>query len=198
MAFDEIRLPVDIEQGAIGGPTFSTTVLLLAKGSEQRNQNWTQARYEGDIGYGIQSQSDYSVVRNFFYARRGRARGFRFKDWSDYQSNGAQVIGIGDGSTKIFQLVNVYTDSVNAYTRTIIKPVAGTVAVYDNGVLGSPSVDTTTGLVTYVTAPLAGHAISATFQFDLAVRFDVDKFPITIAQIDAGQIGSLAVIEITA
>ena len=82
MAFDNIRLPVDIEQGAQFGPTFSTTVLQLSSGKEQRNQNRGRQLCAGDIAYGIQSKTDYMAVRTFFYARRGRARGFLFKDWS--------------------------------------------------------------------------------------------------------------------
>jgi hypothetical protein len=40
----------------------------------------------------------------FCRARKGRAYGFRFKDWTDYKATG-QLTGTGNGAIKIFQLV---------------------------------------------------------------------------------------------
>jgi uncharacterized protein (TIGR02217 family) len=37
------------------------------------------------------------------------------------------------------------------------------------------SVATSTGLVTFITAPAAGAAITADFEFDVPVRFDTDR-----------------------
>ena len=61
--------------------------------------------------------------------------------------------------------------------RTITKPVAGTVKVYLNGTLQPSgwSIDTSTGLVTFVSAPAAGAVITADFEFDVPVRFDTDR-----------------------
>lgn len=202
MAFDNVQLPVNIEQGAIFGPAFSTTVLSLSNGTEQRNQNRTRQQCEGDISYGVQTKTDYITVRTFFYARRGRAIGFRFKDWSDFQSNGVQALGTGDGATHTFQLVSVYDDGINPFVRKITRPVSGTVKVYDNGLLITEginySVDYTggTGLITIFTPPLAGHAITSQFQFDVPVRFDTDQFGITMAQIEAGSVNKLNIVEI--
>jgi uncharacterized protein (TIGR02217 family) len=66
--------------------------------------------------------------------------------------------------------------------RTITKPVAGTVKVYLDGVeqLSGWSVDTTTGLVTFSTAPAAGVEITADFEFDVPARFDTDHMAVTI------------------
>ena len=44
MAFDEVRLPTTVEKGALGGPTFNTTVKVLSNGYEQRNQNWSTTK----------------------------------------------------------------------------------------------------------------------------------------------------------
>ena len=62
--------------------------------------------------------------------------------------------------------------------RTITKPVAGTVRVYkdDAEQLSGWSVDVTTGVVTFSTAPAASVAITADFELDVSVRFDTDTW----------------------
>jgi uncharacterized protein (TIGR02217 family) len=66
--------------------------------------------------------------------------------------------------------------------RTIAKPVAGTVRVYLDGVeqLAGWLVDLTTGVVTFLTAPAAGVAITADLEFDVPVRFDTDHMAVTL------------------
>ena len=57
--------------------------------------------------------------------------------------------------------------------HTITKPVAGTVRLYKDGVehLSGWSVDVTTGVVTFTTAPAAGVAITADFELDVPVKW---------------------------
>ena len=119
------------------------------------------------------AQAELDEVRAFFYARQGRAHGFRFKDWGDHKSclpSGTpaptdQAIGTGDGTTTAFQLVKRYASGNQTWTRTITKPVAGTVKVYRDGVEATSgwSVDPTAGLVTFTTAPNVGVQITADF-----------------------------------
>ena len=80
MAFDEVRLREDVELGAEGGPRFKTTVLTLASGHEKRNIDWSEARGDWDVSYGISSRTDLASVIDFFWARQGRARGARSRD----------------------------------------------------------------------------------------------------------------------
>jgi uncharacterized protein (TIGR02217 family) len=42
------------------------------------------------------------------------------------------------------------------------------------------SVDTTTGLATFGTAPALGVEVTADFEFDVPVRFDTDHMAVTI------------------
>src|SRR3984957_518343 len=135
-AFHEVRFPPNIAYGASGGPEFNTTVAANLAGYEQRNINWPAARGKWDISTGIKSQSDMQAVIAFFRARFGKAYGFRFKDWSDYQGTG-ELIGTGDGSNKIFQLVRNYVSGSYSYQRQIKKPVNATVKIYLNSVLQS-------------------------------------------------------------
>lgn len=197
MAFHEVRLPDDIEQGAEGGPEFKTEISTLANGAENRNFVWSQPRMEWDIAYGIQSRGDLQNVLSFFYARGGRFHGFRFKDWLDYQVLAPITFATGDGSTAAFQLNRVYTDLGGfTYSRTIKKPVSGTVSVFvDGSEDGSASVDTTTGIVTFSSTPAVSADLTWTGEFDVPVRFDVDRIGVNLRNFNAGSIPSIPVVE---
>lgn len=187
--FDEVRFPVVISVGARGGPRWNTNLVQLSSGAEQRNQLWVYPLHQWNVAAGIRSAADFALVRSFFIARRGRLRPFRFKDWADYTSASApgvaitstdQVIGTGSGP---HQLVKLYADDVASFTRTITKPVAGTVKISVDGVetlSGGAfpwSVDTTTGLVTFTGSgpTLPSGTIRAGFEFDVPARFNSDQ-----------------------
>ena len=133
----------------------------------------------------------------FFRARKGRACGFRFKDWTDFQAF-AQVIGVGDGTTKTFPLVKHYPSGGEIETRVITKPVTGTVKVYRDGVEATSgwTVNTATGLVTFTTAPASGVQVTADFEFDVPVRFDTDFLEIDMQAFEAGAIPKIPIVEI--
>lgn len=175
MAFIETRFPTDIAYGSSGGPEYSTDVVVLQSGYEQRNANWSQARARYNVAHGVKTQAQLDQLIAFFRARKGRADGFRFKDWTDYKVT-AQNVGTGDGIATVFQLQKSYTSGSATETRTITKPVAGTVNVYKNAVLQTSgvTVDATNGQVTFASPPANGVAITADFEFDVPVRFDTD------------------------
>ena len=196
MAFDEIRLPEDVERGAVGGPLFKTTVHTLGSGFEVRNIDWSDARGEWDIGYGIQDRAANDAVISFFYARQGRGRGFRFKDWSDFEVITGNI-GTGDGLNTDFQLRKQYVSGAVTYNRTITKPVAGTVRIFLDGIETFDFVvDTTTGVVTMGVAPGGGVVVTATFEFDVPVRFDTDKLDVNVEWFKAESIPQIPVIEL--
>lgn len=195
MAFHDVRLPDAIEQGASGGPSFQTTVLPLSSGGEQRNSDWLEARHEWELGYGIDDRASYDAVRQFFFARRGQAHTFRFKDWSDYELVD-EVIGVGDGVNTVFQIIRTYeTDGPAPYFRRITRPVGGTVSFK---IAGTPVSATDNGLGIYTLAdvPADGDEVTCSCEFDMCVRFNTDKFQLTLQQVDAGQISSLPIIEV--
>jgi uncharacterized protein (TIGR02217 family) len=183
MSFDEVQFPTGVAYGATGGPEFSTLVTTQFGGFEQRNQNWSVARGRYDVSTGIKDQTDIDAVIAFFRARRGKARGFRFKDWSDYKLEN-EVIGVGTGSATAFQIKKTYTSGAISYTRNIIKPVSGTIAVYVNSVLQTVTthytIDHTTGIITFVSPPGNGLDVSVDGEFDVPVRFDIDQLPIRV------------------
>jgi uncharacterized protein (TIGR02217 family) len=119
------------------------------------------------------------TLQAFFRSRYGKAYGFRFKDWSDYQAVG-QNIGTGNGVLTSFQLTKIYTSGAYNYSREIKKPVSGTVKIYLNSVLQSSgyAVDYTTGIITFTTAPANTVLVSSDFEFDVPVRFDSDALTV--------------------
>ena len=196
-AFHEVQFPPAISYGASGGPGYLTTVVATASGHEYRNANWAAARGRWNVASGLKKREQVAELIAFFRARRGRAHGFRFKDWTDYQGL-AQVLGTGNGSLKTFQLVKNYVSGGVTESRTIAKPVAGTIKVYRNGVLvtSGVSVDTATGAVTFTTAPGAGVIVTADYEFDVPVRFDTDQMNVTIETYDLGTWAQVPIVEI--
>jgi uncharacterized protein (TIGR02217 family) len=195
--FHEVRFPPDISYGASGGPGYSTSVVTTVSGHERRNANWAAARGRWNVAHGLKKREQVAELIAFFRARRGRAYGFRFKDWSDYQAL-AQSLGVGDGATTSFQLVKHYASGGAVETRLIAKPVAGTVKLYRDGVESASgwSLDSTTGLVAFGSAPEAGVQITADFDFDVPVRFDSDQMDVTIETYQLGTWGQIPVVEL--
>jgi uncharacterized protein (TIGR02217 family) len=196
-AFHEVQFPPAISYGASGGPGYLTTVVATASGHEHRNSNWAAARGKWDVASGLRDREHVAELIAFFRARRGRAHGFRFKDWTDYQGT-AQVLGTGNGSNKNFQLVKNYASGGVIESRIITKPVYATVQIYRNGVLVTSGVatDPVTGLVTFSAAPANGVVVTADYEFDVPVRFDTDQMNVTIETYDLGTWAQVPIVEI--
>ena len=209
MAFSTYRLPPDIEEGAQGGPEFSTVIQESVSGQEQRIKVWAKCRARYDVGYSVLHSDDplgnYQVILHGFYAHNGRFRPFRFKDWADYTADDTKF-GIGDGSDTTFQLAKTYDPSLIlfatpgpfTYTREIYL-LATTPTIKVNGVTQTVTTHYTissTGLVTFVTPPTTGHAVTWTGEFDIPVRFDVDYLPVIMNVNAIAQIGSISLREV--
>lgn len=158
MAFLETpRFPDRIGYTSAGGPTFSTDVVQIASGAEVRNANWSTELMRYDVAHAAKTQSELDELMAFFRSRRGRAEGFRFKDFADYAattSNGLLGAGVGTGYPT-YQLYKRYTTGAVTHDRKIVKPVTAT--VYRNAApvtagtgAGNIALDTTTGIVTFV------------------------------------------------
>ena len=113
---------------------------------------------------------------------------------------GDQPLGEGDGEAPDFALIKRYASGGAWVDRPIVKPVAGTVRVAVGGVEKTSgvdfTVDTTTGLITFASAPALGAAVTAGFEFDAPVRFDVDRLEVSRDAFGAGAAPDAPVIEI--
>ena len=208
-AFHEVRFPLRLALGVSGGPVRRTDIVNLSNGRENRNQRWKNARRAYDAGSGIRSVADLYEVLAFFEARRGELYGFRFRDPVDFKSCPPgeapaatdQRIGTGDGAAAQFPLVKTYADAGGAFTRQVEKPVEGSVVVSVEGVRVPPAdiaVDPVTGMVTFRAGkvPPAGVVIRAGFEFDVPVRFAIDRIDVNLTAFEAGRIPSIPLMEI--
>jgi uncharacterized protein (TIGR02217 family) len=202
MAFLEVQFPTKLALMAQGGPSYSTNINPAFSGFEQRNQNWAASRGSWSVSFEHKTATEYNELLAMFHAARGMANGFRLKDHSDFRVTGG-FIAVGDGVTKKFQLQKIYTFPISRFEliRPIQKPVtskvtdfagnalADSVNVYVDGTLQTHhagytvdgtkdySLDETTGIITFVTAPNGSPApiITADFDFHYPVRFDLDN-----------------------
>jgi uncharacterized protein (TIGR02217 family) len=197
-AFAEVQFPPEISYGSKGGAMFSTDIITTFSGHEQRNINWHEARARYDISSGIKTEEQWQHLISFFRARRGRAIGFRYKDWSDYKGIN-QSLGKGNGERKQFQLVKHYVSGNFLYTRAIAKPVKNNFCkIYIDSVVQAQgiNIDFTSGLVTFDQAPKADEEVTADFEFDVAVRFDTDHLDLSMDSFSVGSWGNIPLVEI--
>jgi len=191
MSFIEIQFPTDISYGATGGPIFLTDIVTTVSGHEQRNSKWSQARARYNVASGVRTEAQWHALIAFFRARRGKAVGFRFKDWSDYQAINQPLQSLGDDE---YQMVKRYVSGAVVAERIITKPVAGTVKLYRNSLLqvSGWSVDTATGTIT---TALTG-TLTVDFDFDVPVRFDTDELALSMDSFNAGSWNNIPLIEV--
>lgn len=197
--FHEVRFPLEVGAGCTFGPSYSTDIVTMPNGAEQRNVNWTYPRCQGSVSMGVKEEEDFYRLLSFFHNRCGRAYGFRFFDYFDHEGN-REFLGRGDGVNKTFQLKKFYIDEELwiAKERKIVKPIGGTVHLYfvpigeeeeftwqraveikkdEEGTeqVMNWNVDTTTGIVTFMDVAPVNTLVMASFEFDVPVRFDTDS-----------------------
>lgn len=200
MSFHEIRFPTRISYGAVGGPRFSTTVQVLNSGHEQRNINWAQARREFSFDISPSRGTEWDDILSFFHARRGRAYGFRLKDFSDFKLTAGQI-GTGDGTQTEFQISKIYQDDLGiapGFERPITKIVTGTISVFleDVAQFSNWTADENTGVITFTLPPVDTAKISVSCEFDVPVRFDSDLMEAAIPGPDIHHWQSVKLVEI--
>ncbi len=203
-AFDDVSFPLAIGRRASVQPNFSTTVVTTSSGYEQRNTDWAQGRLHFDAGPGIRAEADLEALIAFFRARRGAARGFRFRDPFDFSSNAMtatptaidQRIGTGDGIATRFALVKTYGDPTDGEMRVITRPVGVSIVVATGGTPTTAWVLDAANVINFTTPPAIGTAITAGFLFDVPVRFAEDKLTVNVNNFRAGDVPSVPLIEV--
>jgi len=208
MAFHDIRFPVELSFGSLGGPERRTEIVALTNGHEERNTPWAQARRRYDAGLGLRALDDLERLIAFFEARQGMLHSFRWKDWADHRSTLAsaeirptdQRLGQGDGQRLAFGLAKAYGTGGFAILRPISKPVAGSVRVAVGGIEKREglawTLDALTGTVTFGDPPAPGAEVTAGFEFDVPVRFDTDLIQVSVASFQAGEVPRVPVVEV--
>lgn len=178
------RFPEKISYGATGGPKFDTHIFQSTTGEEQRTSIRSKSKAEYNVSHGIRDKTDMDVLLDFFVNMMGRASGFRFKDWADYQLVDEQI-GVGDGVTASFKITKTYNIGSLSHVRRLFKPVGSTIIVKVNGAVktlaAEYTLDDTTGIITFLgpSVPALSDIITVTGEFDVPARFDTDHMQIT-------------------
>lgn len=112
--------------------------------------------------------SELRLLQNFYNARQGSYDTFLYEDRDDYTVTD-EPIGAGDGSATEFQLAR------RLYAGGFIEDITAPLAITEIAIDGTPTVDYTldssTGIVTFGSAPGDGLAITATFTYYFRCRF---------------------------
>ena len=179
MFIEAPSFPLALSYGATGGPGYSTDLVFRGDGREARNRNWREPRCQWDVGSQHRTLAEVNELVHFFHAvAQGMTHSFRFRDMTDDRFD--NVIGTGDGATQTFQLVKIYAYGARSVTRTLGKPVAGTLHLAVAGVERQDyTPDFTAGLVTFWTPPGAGQIVVASGMFDVPARFGQNVLPLT-------------------
>jgi uncharacterized protein (TIGR02217 family) len=198
MTIPAYRLPEFIERGSRFSPTFRNVIQESISGNEQRFAQWTKCRGVGDLSWGLQNssdpQGDFKAILAMYRAHFGSLYPFRFRDWSDYQATNS-VFGTGDATKTNFQLSMTYdpqaillgTAGTYFYVRDITL-LASTPVIKVNNVVTTAYTISSSGLVTFTTAPAAAAQLTWSGEFDVPVRFDSDTLPVVLNEADLASI----------
>lgn len=186
VAFLESRYNAnDIVYETAGGPGYSTTVISMQNGAEVRNQNWANARGKWDVGERIVHETELAYIIQFFRSTKGKAFGFRFKDWGDHTASTAEgVVALISGNQ--YQLYKKYRETApnadySEELRKITKPAiySPNFQLFKNSVLvpgANYTLNYNTGVITWTTSPPSGgDTVQWSGDFDVPVRFDTDE-----------------------
>lgn len=173
MAIIATRLSQRVEAGFSVVPGYKTNVKQLASGMEARNAVWARPRRRWTARYGAFTPEMRAELLGLVHVVRGQLDGFLFKDWSDYKAL-LEPLGNAPSGTTAVQLTRTYTFGSESVVRTIKRPVASTVVVYQNGTPKAGSVDAETGLFTPSSSWSAGQPLTWSGEFLCVVRLATD------------------------
>jgi len=186
--FVEERFPDCISFGSSGGPGFMTNVVEFDSGVVAVSPEWTAVRASYSVTFETATPDEISLVEDFFYIAKGRAIGFRFKDWNDYQIVD-QNVGLGDGITNAFQVFKRYQSGGTVYDRTITKllrvssngdPMQITVDSVLQTIDTDVYVNESLGILSFEVPPPAGAIVKIVYgEYDVPVRFDTDSLDVS-------------------
>lgn len=157
-------------------PMHRTKIVESVAGKEYRWRQMTTPRYTYRLSFeflrdGKSGYDELKPLMGFFNLVGGSYDSWLFVDPDDFKAT-AEQFGVGDGVTTKFQL----TRQRGGYVEPVAAVKSGTEAVFKNGVNdGLYSIDFTTGVVTFTSAPGAGVVLTWTAEFYWRCRFLQDQ-----------------------
>lgn len=196
--FVDVYLPDNIRAFPwTSSPRWSTTITQVSSASEHRNQNWLNPLHSFKASQAVRCHDELEDLLDHWMVMRGPLFTFPMRDPLDFASVRLvkanlvpniqatdQILGIGDGVQRIFNLVKKYERGGQSYTRPVTLPVVESVIVAlnaidpeDSGAPGGPytwDVVRDTGQVIFDHPVAIGAIVTAGFLFDIPVRFLAD------------------------
>jgi uncharacterized protein (TIGR02217 family) len=167
-------------------PAFNTEVEDSVSGRENRISMMVYPKWTFTLKYNFLRDSpnvasptapldELKKLVGFFLNQRGRKSAFLYDDLTDDAVTDMQF-GTGDGTTVAFQLVRSYGAGGFGFAEPVQNLNGAVTNIKDNGgvVGGGDYSVSSTGLVTFNTAPLAGHTLTWTGAYYWRVRFTRD------------------------
>lgn len=152
-------------------PAFSTQIKQSINGYEARTANMAFPIWKFDLQFEFlrenATQNELKVLAGFYLQVKGAFDTWLYSDPSDNTVT-SQVIGVGDGSTKEFQLIRSY----GGFVDIVQAPNEITVTV--NGVTTTAYTEDK-GVIKFNTAPAAGASIAYSGTFYFPCRFEEDN-----------------------
>lgn len=195
--FYNLIFPESISIKSTRSIKYDTIIHSSKNGSELRISNLEYPMLSYNIVNDIKNKKELETITNFFKLVKGRAGGFKFKDWLDYEAK-SQNIAVTDGEIKEFQLIKTYNYDNKIEIRKITKPIEGSVKIFvdDVDITTSIVVDYDTGIIKFSIAPEKDKIIKADFNFYVPVRFDTDTLEIVMINTKVGTVKDLKIVEI--
>ena len=208
---DNVRLPEDVERGAQVGPMFRTSIIGLSSGRENSNQDWQEDLIVADISYGIMPdrgaspddiEEGFMRIHDFFLLRRGRHRGFLFRNPLDNVGNREPLYGI-PSKARALQISKTWSDAATSYRKRITRPDPATLTLYagnsiipPGGGSGVPAWSLSPlGVIEFV-ADIPPAVYTASFEYDVPMRFETDNLRVQLEHLKAGEIPEITIQQI--
>ncbi|MDR3508436.1 MAG: DUF2460 domain-containing protein [Caulobacteraceae bacterium] len=152
-------------------PLFATKTKRAASGRERRTALWPYPLWQFELSYEVvrhrPANDELATLWEFFNAAQGQYGSWLLLDPSDNYDSGVQF-ATGDGVSRSFQLARTLNSA--------IEPVYAVYAptILDNGAAAGSYAIGANGVVTFATAPAAGHALTWSGYFYYLCRFSQD------------------------
>jgi uncharacterized protein (TIGR02217 family) len=168
LGFDVVRTPM-----------WDTLVQTAVSGNETRIAHQASPRWKWELTYNVlrsnAASPEFQQLVGFFNARQGKFDTFLYSDADDNSITG-QSIGVGNGANVSFSLVRV----LGGFFEFILAPKIVS-AVYVNGVVQPSGWSVSNwgtaipGVITFVSPPASGAAITADFSYYFPCRMSDDS-----------------------
>jgi uncharacterized protein (TIGR02217 family) len=151
-------------------PSANSAIVRFENGSEQRVARYTRNRRIFRAAMNNIPDADRDTLLAFFEARNGPVEAFYLKHYREYSVTG-EAVGTGDNNEDTFEFDKQYVVALSETVYLDGSPQTRTTHY---------TIDNDTGVITFVTPPGAGVAITADYEYYFKVRFGENSLPISL------------------